>query len=166
MFHFYVIRPAAAPVPLEVLESEPELEGLLAEQLGHEQVLDGMDLEQLGHEPQPPPKKARRLLKLLSSKQLLKRHNSMKQGPTTLEELMEWPRRLCQDIWDGSDGEMRRARAAANLAAGLVLGSEYSGELCAETAICMQCKGMLSHGFNVPINRIVSYSACNVAPVC
>ena len=90
----------------------------------------------------------------------------MKQGPTTLEELMEWPRRLCQDIWDGSDGEMRRARAAANLAAGLVLGSGYSGELCAETAIRMQCKGMLSHGVNVPLNFIFSYSACDVAPEC
>ena len=55
MFHFDVVGAAAAPVPLEVLESEPELEVSLAEQLGHEEVLDGMDLEQLGHEPQPPP---------------------------------------------------------------------------------------------------------------
>jgi hypothetical protein len=120
-------------------------------------------------EPEPPPKKKPRLApgKFARRSGLLHRGcSSMRQGPTSLEQLMNWPQRLCQDIWDGSIGELRRARTAANLAAGLVLAGEYSGELCAETAIRMQVMGMASNGLTIPLDRIISYSACEINHMC
>ena len=119
-------------------------------------------------EPEPPPKKKPRLApgKFARRSGLLHRACSMRQGPTSLEQLMNWPQRLCQDIWDGSSGELRRARTAANIAAGLVLAGEYSGELCAETAIRMQVMGMASNGLTIPLDRIISYSACEINLMC
>jgi hypothetical protein len=74
---------------------------------------------------------------------------------------MDWPLRQCVDMWgEFSDGSILRARAESMLAHGLALHSDFSGQLCAESGIRAQLRGMKLYGAPVAEDGLLSYSAC------
>ena len=87
-------------------------------------------------------------------------------GPSTYNELSDWPMRHCSDMFDGEGGELRRMRATANMANGLGLASEYTGQMCAETGIRLQAFGMNKHGCDIPDSRVCCLSGNEINPTC
>ena len=84
---------------------------------------------------------------------------SLTPGPTTLAELLDWPRRNCARMWQAADGELYKQRAESLLSAGLMLHSNFSGQLCAETGVMMQMRGMRLAGAKVQEQSVVPFSA-------
>ena len=84
---------------------------------------------------------------------------SLTPGPTTLAELLDWPRRNCARMWQAADGELYKQRAESLLSAGLMLHSDFSGQLCAETGVMMQMRGMRLAGAKVQEQSVVPFSA-------
>ena len=90
----------------------------------------------------------------------------VKEGPTTLEELLEWPTRHCEDLWSGPSGELMKTRAESVLKCGLILHSDYSGQMCAETGVRMQVQGMIQSGACVQEDHVISWSTCDFQKLC
>ena len=88
-------------------------------------------------------------------------------GPTSLRDLLQWPQRHCSSLWDGPQGELRRARAESCLQHGVVLHTDYSGQMCAETALRMQLRSMGKHGaVRIDERSLTSYRACDNSKLC
>lgn len=87
-------------------------------------------------------------------------------GPLDLTSLMNWPERHCKDLWDSDDGGLLMSRAEALLQQGVMLHSDFSGQLCAEAGLRMQLRGMISHGANLKESSLCSWAACESNRTC
>eukprot|EP00959_Pyramimonas_sp_CCMP1952_P464826 9487267-Pyramimonas_sp.AAC.1 len=66
----------------------------------------------------------------------------------------------------GNIGESAKQRAEVNLKGGLILESDFTGQMCAETGIRMQIRGMKIVGAKVSEDMFKSWSTCDSGQVC
>ena len=102
--------------------------------------------------------------------------NSIKMGPASVEELLDWPQRLCHDLFgtEHSFSEMEwrwadnaRFRAEKNLQSGLVLHTDYTGQMCAETAVKMTVKAMrITGSLRLHDDNVIIHAGCDCSPLC
>jgi len=83
-------------------------------------------------------------------------------GPSTCGELLDWPRRHCQDIWQNThEGSQRKTRAGLNLKRGVVLHSDYTGHMSAETGVRLQMFGMIESGMEGSLDHVICWATCD-----
>ena len=105
--------------------------------------------------------------------------NGIKMGPTTVEELLDWPRRLCVDLFGSkhTNAELlwqwsellcdARVRAERNLEPGLVLHTDYTGQMSAETAVKMTVKAMrITGSWALHEDKVILHAGCDFSPLC
>ena len=81
-------------------------------------------------------------------------------GPDNVADLASWAEAILDRIEASPDGTILRARLESAYGGGVVVHSDFRGELGPETSRRMQMKAMHLRGWNVPEDGTFSYRAC------
>jgi hypothetical protein len=96
------------------------------------------------------------------------RANIFPPGPTSAEEVGDWPSRLVESLQKGTDGSSDEAmlRLRTNLLRGVYVRSDYSGFECAQEALRCAVEALKSKlGWEFASKPIVFTQTCDVLPV-
>ena len=80
--------------------------------------------------------------------------------------MKRWPIIVANDVFvQHPSAALYRRRAESNMGMGVMMHSDYTGQLCQETGMRLAAQGMSKVGMCISGRDIVSWAVCDVSPV-